>query len=274
MHTASPNRLPPSAFRAPVDQRPPRLGFVTLAPVARASRTVGVADVPVPEVGGTQPRCPYGRASAEVIGMRDRDQRLRNEVEHPERYEEVTITSSGVPIVLSVWHGQPGGPVAVFLPGTMTHPLFYEEFCDALAAQGITRRGGSPRGARQEPARWAGPAFGESGRQCARRNSMGAREIRALPRCRGLQPRRCAGDDRRYARPRARRRGGSQHPRSRAPCFHHGVAVSDFPTGCVPPVRARPTGAGQAFAPATDPASASTSTWLGYAVSPGPPSNS
>jgi alpha-beta hydrolase superfamily lysophospholipase len=69
--------------------------------------------------------------------MRDRDQRLRNEVEHPERYEEVTISSSGVPIVLSVWHGQSGGPVVVFLPGTMTHPLFYEEFCDGLAAQGI-----------------------------------------------------------------------------------------------------------------------------------------
>ena len=30
--------------------------------------------------------------------MRDRDERLRNEVEHPERYEEVTITSSGVPM--------------------------------------------------------------------------------------------------------------------------------------------------------------------------------
>ncbi|TGD90711.1 alpha/beta fold hydrolase [Mycolicibacterium sp. CH28] len=69
--------------------------------------------------------------------MRDRDQRLRNEVEHAERYEEVTITSSGVPIVLSVWRGVVGGPVVVFLPGTMTHPLFYEEFCDGLAAQGI-----------------------------------------------------------------------------------------------------------------------------------------
>lgn len=69
--------------------------------------------------------------------MRDRNQRLRNEVEHPERYEEVTIPSGGVPIVLSVWQGQSGGPVAVFLPGTMTHPLFYEEFCDGLAAQGV-----------------------------------------------------------------------------------------------------------------------------------------
>ncbi|MEZ0350917.1 alpha/beta fold hydrolase [Mycobacterium sp. pR1184] len=70
--------------------------------------------------------------------MRDRDQRLRNEVEHPQLYEEVTITSANVPIVLSVWRGRPGGPVVVFLPGTMTHPLFYEEFCDGLAAQGIT----------------------------------------------------------------------------------------------------------------------------------------
>ena len=69
--------------------------------------------------------------------MRDRDQRLRNDVEHPERYNEVTITSAGVPIVLSVWRGRSGGPVVVFLPGTMTHPLFYEEFCDGLAAQGI-----------------------------------------------------------------------------------------------------------------------------------------
>ncbi len=69
--------------------------------------------------------------------MRDRDQRLRNEVEHPKRYNEVTITSAGVPIVLSVWRGRSGGPVVVFLPGTMSHPLFYEEFCDGLAAQGI-----------------------------------------------------------------------------------------------------------------------------------------
>ena len=58
------------------------------------------------------------------MGMRDRDERLRNEVEHPERYQEVTITSADVPVVLSVWHGRSGGPVVVFLPGTMTHPLF------------------------------------------------------------------------------------------------------------------------------------------------------
>ena len=83
--------------------------------------------------------------------MRDRDERLRNEVEHPERYQEVTITSAGVPIVLSVWHGRSGGPVVVFLPGTMTHPLFYEEFCDGLAAHGITVVGVHPEGHGKSP---------------------------------------------------------------------------------------------------------------------------
>jgi alpha-beta hydrolase superfamily lysophospholipase len=85
------------------------------------------------------------------MGMRDRDERLRNEVEHPERYQEVTITSAGVPIVLSVWHGRSDGPVVVFLPGTMTHPLFYEEFCDGLAAQGITVVGVHPEGHGKSP---------------------------------------------------------------------------------------------------------------------------
>lgn len=83
--------------------------------------------------------------------MRDRDERLRNEVEHPERYQEVTITSAGVPIVLSVWRGRSGGPVVVFLPGTMTHPLFYEEFCDGLAGHGITVVGVHPEGHGKSP---------------------------------------------------------------------------------------------------------------------------
>ena len=83
--------------------------------------------------------------------MRDRAERLRNEVEHPERYEEVTITSAGVSIVLSVWHGRAGGPVVVFLPGTMTHPLFYEEFCDGLAAHSITVVGVHPEGHGKSP---------------------------------------------------------------------------------------------------------------------------
>lgn len=85
------------------------------------------------------------------MDVRDRDQRLRNEVEHPRRYHEVTITSAGAPIVLSVWQGRPGGPVAVFLPGTMTHPLFYEEFCDGAAGQSITVVGVHPEGHGKSP---------------------------------------------------------------------------------------------------------------------------
>jgi alpha-beta hydrolase superfamily lysophospholipase len=83
--------------------------------------------------------------------MRDRDHRLRNAVQHPQRYDEVTITSAGAPIVLSVWRGRPEGPVAVFLPGTMTHPLFYEDFCDGLAAHGIHVVGVHPEGHGKSP---------------------------------------------------------------------------------------------------------------------------
>jgi alpha-beta hydrolase superfamily lysophospholipase len=54
------------------------------------------------------------------------------------RYGEHTIESAGVPIVLSLWDAPTDGPVLVFLPGTMTHPLFYARFCAALAEQGIT----------------------------------------------------------------------------------------------------------------------------------------
>lgn len=61
-----------------------------------------------------------------------------NDVQRPHRYEEVTLASRGAPIVLSVWHGDSGGPVAVFLPGTMTHPLFYGALCDGLASAGVT----------------------------------------------------------------------------------------------------------------------------------------
>lgn len=54
------------------------------------------------------------------------------------RYEEVTIRAAGAPVVLSIWHGEAGRPVTVFLPGTMTHPLFYEQFCSELASLGST----------------------------------------------------------------------------------------------------------------------------------------
>ena len=48
------------------------------------------------------------------------------------------IVSAGAPIVLSVWRGDPGAPTVVFLPGTMTHPLFYAEFLDGLNRRGLS----------------------------------------------------------------------------------------------------------------------------------------
>ena len=65
--------------------------------------------------------------------MRTREQRLLNAVQRPDVYEEVLIESQGVPIALSIWRGNPGAPCIVFLPGTMVHPLFYEELLDGLS---------------------------------------------------------------------------------------------------------------------------------------------
>ncbi|HEX2909892.1 MAG TPA: alpha/beta fold hydrolase [Chloroflexia bacterium] len=68
---------------------------------------------------------------------RTTEQRMLNAVQHPEIYEEVIIESKGVPVALSIWKGQTGSPCIIFLPGTMTHPLFYEEFLDGLALAGF-----------------------------------------------------------------------------------------------------------------------------------------
>lgn len=70
--------------------------------------------------------------------MRTATDRLLNNVQRPAAYREAVITSAGAPIVLSVWDGEPGRPAVVFLPGTMTHPLFYEEFLDAVNRAGVT----------------------------------------------------------------------------------------------------------------------------------------
>lgn len=69
--------------------------------------------------------------------MRTQAQRLLAAVQRPDIYEEVMIASGGVPITLSIWKGDPGAPAIVFLPGTMTHALFYEELLDGLARAGF-----------------------------------------------------------------------------------------------------------------------------------------
>ena len=83
--------------------------------------------------------------------MRTATDRLLNAVQRPDAYREVIIRSAEAPIVLSVWDGRPGQPAIVFLPGTMTHPLFYEEFLDALNRAGLTAVGVHAQGHGKSP---------------------------------------------------------------------------------------------------------------------------
>ena len=79
------------------------------------------------------------------------EQRRLNAVQRPEVYREVLIDSAGLPVALSVWEGKPAKPAVMFLPGTMTHPLFYEEFLDALNRAGHTVVGVHPAGHGKSP---------------------------------------------------------------------------------------------------------------------------
>jgi len=83
--------------------------------------------------------------------MRTRDQQLLNAVQRPDAYDEVVLDSGGVPVVLSMWAGLPDAPAVLFLPGTMTHPLFYEDFLDALNRDGLTVVGLHPQAHGKSP---------------------------------------------------------------------------------------------------------------------------
>jgi alpha-beta hydrolase superfamily lysophospholipase len=66
------------------------------------------------------------------------EQPIPNRPSRPRPYYETVIVSAGAPIVLSIWPGDPGAPTVVFLPGTMTHPLFYAEFLEGLNRRGLS----------------------------------------------------------------------------------------------------------------------------------------
>ncbi|MGY1735041.1 alpha/beta fold hydrolase [Geodermatophilus sp. SYSU D00684] len=83
--------------------------------------------------------------------MRTAAQRRLNAVQRPDAYREVLLRSAEAPMVLSVWNGRPDRPAVVFLPGTMTHPLFYEEFLDALDRAGIAAVGVHSQGHGKSP---------------------------------------------------------------------------------------------------------------------------
>ncbi len=84
--------------------------------------------------------------------MRSFDEKLLN-LSAYEHYQEVLISSVGTQIALSIYEAEPDSPCVIFLPGTMTHPLFYDEFLAGLAKQGynviglhFVSHGKSPRG--------------------------------------------------------------------------------------------------------------------------------
>ena len=45
-----------------------------------------------------------------------------------DNYSEVLIESAGTRIALSLYRAGDHCPCIVFIPGTMTHPLFYDDF--------------------------------------------------------------------------------------------------------------------------------------------------
>ena len=58
---------------------------------------------------------------------------ILNDSSYP-NYREKMIHSGGHEIVLSIYDAYPQDPYILFLPGTMTHPLFYDPFLSSLAA--------------------------------------------------------------------------------------------------------------------------------------------
>ena len=75
---------------------------------------------------------------------------MLNEVQRPGAYRDDLIGAPGT-VALSVWEPDPGAPTVVFLPGTMTHPSFYEEFLDALSRAGLGVVGLHPAGHGKSP---------------------------------------------------------------------------------------------------------------------------
>lgn len=72
--------------------------------------------------------------------MRSNDQ-VRLNLSGYDKYREVLIDSAGTSIALSLYEASEGNPCIVFIPGTMTHPLFYDDFLSLLAGAGYNIAG-------------------------------------------------------------------------------------------------------------------------------------
>jgi alpha-beta hydrolase superfamily lysophospholipase len=83
--------------------------------------------------------------------MRSTEQKILNNSGYA-NYREALIDSAGTQIALSIYEAKKSDPCVVFLPGTMTHPLLYDEFLSGIAARGfnvvgvhLVSHGKSPR---------------------------------------------------------------------------------------------------------------------------------
>lgn len=72
--------------------------------------------------------------------MRSNDQARLN-LSGYAKYREALIESAGTRIALSLYMAGEGCPCVVFIPGTMTHPLFYDDFLSLLAGSGYNVAG-------------------------------------------------------------------------------------------------------------------------------------
>ena len=72
--------------------------------------------------------------------MRNNDQ-VRLNLSGYEKYREVLIDSAGTKIALSLYMAGEDCPCIIFIPGTMTHPLFYDDFLALLAESGYNVAG-------------------------------------------------------------------------------------------------------------------------------------
>lgn len=64
--------------------------------------------------------------------MRSREEKLLN-ISSYKCYREVLINSADTQIALSIYEGYKEYPCVLFIPGTMIHPLFYDDFLSDLA---------------------------------------------------------------------------------------------------------------------------------------------
>lgn len=64
--------------------------------------------------------------------MRTKQERILN-LSRYENYAEKLIPSAGSQIALSIYESDRKNPCIIFIPGTMTHPLFYDDFLSKLA---------------------------------------------------------------------------------------------------------------------------------------------